>query len=79
MFLTKQMVWKKGLEVLGEKCEEAIENELQQSHDMDGFTPKYWHQLTKEERYRALKYLMYLKEKRNGKVKDRGCADRQSQ
>ena len=57
------------------KGEEAIENELQQIHDMDGFTPKHWHQLTKEERVRALKYLMYLKEKRDGKVKGRGCAD----
>ena len=75
LFLTEQMGWKKGLKVLGEKGEEAIENELQQIHDMDGFTPKHWHQLTKEERVRALKYLMYLKEKRDGKVKGRGCAD----
>ena len=58
LFLTKQLGWKKGLKVLGEKGEEAIENELQQIHDMDGFTPKHWHQLTKEERARALKYLM---------------------
>merc|ERR1712086_675338 len=61
------------------KGEEAIENELQQIHDMDGFTPRHWHQLTKEKRVRALKYLMYLKEKRDGKVKGRGCADGRSQ
>merc|ERR1712086_273571 len=67
LFLTEQMGWKKGLKVLGEKGEEAIENELQQIHDMDGFTPKHWHQLTKEERVRALKYLMYLKEKKGWK------------
>ena len=47
LFLTKQMGWKKGSKVLGEKGEEAIETELQQLHDMDGFTPKHWHQLTK--------------------------------
>ena len=69
------MSWKKGLEVLGETGEEIIETELQQTHDMNGFTPKHWHQLAKEERVRALKYLMYLKEKRDGKVKGRGCAD----
>ena len=46
---------------------------------MEGFTPRHWHQLIKEERIRALKYLMYLKEKRDGKVKGRGCVNRQSQ
>ena len=30
---------------------------------MEGFQPKYWYELTKEERTKALKYLMYLKEK----------------
>ena len=42
---------------------------------MDGFEPKHWHELTKEERSHTLKYLMYLKEKRDDKVKHRGCAD----
>ena len=28
LFLTEQMGWKKGLKILGEKGEEAIENEL---------------------------------------------------
>ena len=57
------MGWKRGLKVIGEKDEEPIENELQQIHDMDGFTPKHWHQLTKEERVRSLKDLMYLKKR----------------
>ncbi len=35
--------------------------------------------LTDEERYRALLYLMFLKEKRCGKVKARGCADGRKQ
>ena len=46
---------------------------------MDGFTPKHWPHLTKEERVRALKYLMYLKQERDGKVKGRECADGQPQ
>ena len=58
---------KKGLKVLEEKGEESIETELQQNHDMEGFTPKHWHQLTKEER------------RRDRKVKGRGCADRRPQ
>ena len=75
LFLTEQMGWKKGLRVLGDRGEEAIGKELKQIHDMEGFQPKHWHELSKEERVKALKYLMYLKEKRDGKIKGRGCAD----
>ena len=67
------------MNLLGERGEGAIEKELQQIHDMEGFQPKHWHELTKEERVNALKYLMYLKEKRDGLVKGRGCADGRSQ
>ena len=42
---------------------------------MEGFQPKHWYELTKEEKTKALKYLMYLKEKRDGRIKGRGCAD----
>ena len=52
-----------------------MESELKQIHDMEGFQPKHWYELTKEERAWALKYLMYIKEKRDGKLKGRGCAD----
>ena len=38
--LTEQIRLKKGLQVIGERGEEAIDNELQQIHAMDGFTPK---------------------------------------
>ena len=58
------MNWKKGLKILGERGEGAIEKELKQIHDMEGFQPKHWHEFTKEERAKALKYFMYLKEKR---------------
>jgi hypothetical protein len=75
MFLTEQMGWKKGLKMFQEKGEVAIQKELKQIHDMEGFNPKHWFELTKEERANALKYLMYLKEKRDGKIKGRGCAD----
>ncbi len=41
LFLTEQMNWRKGLKVLGEKGEGAIEKELQQIHDMEGFQSKH--------------------------------------
>jgi hypothetical protein len=37
--------------------------------NMEGFQPKHWFELTKDERASALKYLMYLKEKRDGNLK----------
>ena len=75
LFVTEQMNWKRGLKIFGEKGENAIQKELKQIHDMEGFQPKHWHELTREERAAALKYLMYLKEKRDGRIKGRGCAD----
>ena len=75
LFLTEQMGWKKGLTIFKEEGEKAIEKELQQIHDMEGFQPKHWYELTEEERAKALRYLMYLKEKRDGRIKGRGCAD----
>ena len=75
LFVTEQMGWKQGLKIFQEKGEEAIQKELQQIHDIQGFKPRHWHELTKEERASALKYLMYLKEKRDGRIKGRGCAD----
>jgi hypothetical protein len=37
------------------------------------------HELTKEQKREALKYLMFLKEKRCGRIKGRGCADGRKQ
>jgi hypothetical protein len=48
------MGWKKYLKMFQEKGEIAIQKELQQIHDVEGFEPKHWHELTKEQRARAL-------------------------
>ena len=49
--------------------EMAIEMKRRQIHDMEGFQPYHWYELTEEERAEELKYLMYLKEKRDGSLK----------
>ncbi len=49
LFLTEQIGWQKGLKLFGEKGGDAIQKELKQIHGMDGFDPKHWHELTKEE------------------------------
>ena len=79
IFLTEQMNWRKGLKLFKEKGQTSVTKELQQIHDMEGFQPKHWHELNVDERAKVLKHLMYLKEKRNGGVNGRGCADGRSQ
>jgi len=41
--------------------------------------PKRKDELTREDRQRALRYLMFIKEKRDGTVKVRGCTDGRTQ
>jgi hypothetical protein len=49
--------------------------ELQQLYDRDVMEPVHTSDLTSWERKGALRYLMFLKEKRCGQIKGRGCAD----
>jgi hypothetical protein len=70
---------KKGLQVYGDAGKLAVSSEMQQLHDMDVVEPKKANMLTREERSKALNYLMFLKQKRSGKIKGRGCADGRKQ
>jgi hypothetical protein len=69
----------KGLKAFGASGAEAVKNELQQLHDRRAMVPKAANMLSKDEKRAALQYLMYLKQKRNGKIKGRGCADGRKQ
>ena len=70
---------KKGLKLYGEARAEAVVSEMQQLHDRDVIEPKSANMLTNEEKKKALHYLMFLKKKRCGRIKGRGCADGQKQ
>ena len=70
---------KRGLKEFGTAGMEAVKKELQQLHDRDVLTPMYVTDLNIEERNQALPYLMFLKQKRTGQVKGRGCADGRKQ
>jgi hypothetical protein len=65
----------KGLRIFGDKGLQAIKKEMQQLHDCDVLTPVKPSDLTAEQRDRVLEYLMFLTEKRDGRIKGRGCAD----
>ncbi len=76
---TAQMSMNKGLKIVGEAGIEAVRSEMAQLHDCKVMKPVHSRELTPEEQREALAYLMFLKQKRCGKVKGRGCADGRKQ
>jgi hypothetical protein len=78
-FAMTQYSVKKGLRLFGEAGKEAVYSEMLQLHEMDVVEPKKANMLTREEKSKALNYLMFLKQKRCGRIKGRGCADGRKQ
>jgi hypothetical protein len=76
---TPQMSMKKGLKTFGKAGVEAVRKEMKQLHDRKVMVPCKPKELTREQKKEALAYLMFLKRKRCGKVKGRGCADGRKQ
>jgi hypothetical protein len=74
-----QMSMNKGLKEFGDAGIEAVLSELQQLHDRKVLEPRFAGELTRDEKRVALQYLMFLKKKRNGRIKARGCADGRKQ
>ena len=72
MMAMTQFGVREGLRRFGDKGRDAVQVEIQQLHNMGVITPIH---ATPEQRKQALQYLMFLKEKRSGKIKGRGCAD----
>ena len=72
-----QVLMRKGLELFGEWGVEAVESEMKQLHEMGALEPVG--KLSWKEKSGALGYLMYFKEKSDGKIKGRGCADGRKQ
>jgi hypothetical protein len=59
--------------------EEAVSKESTQLHRRDTFAPQNSKELSEEQERGALESLMFLKEKRDGSVKGRACADGRKQ
>ena len=70
---------RKGLKVFGKEGADAVISEMTQLDTRGVIEPKKRSMLTIDERRRALAYLMFLKKKRCGKIKGRGCADGRKQ
>jgi Reverse transcriptase (RNA-dependent DNA polymerase) len=70
---------KKGLKEFGTAGEKAIIDEMRQLEIRGVIEPKNIDMLTDIEKHRSLQYLMFLKKKRCGRIKGRGCADGRKQ
>lgn len=61
--------------MLGEKGVNTILKDMRQFHDRKVVRPLTPLEITQDIRDKALRYLMFLKQKRNGDIKGRVCAD----
>ena len=78
-FVLTQLSLNAGLKKFGIRGEKAVTKELRQLHDMITFFPVDVNTLTEEQRLKAIASLMFLKEKRDGEIKGRTCADGRKQ
>jgi hypothetical protein len=69
----------KGLKKFGNAGHNAAFNEIKQLHDRIVFEPIHLSDLTDQERKRAMESLIFLVEKRDGRVKGRACANGSTQ
>ena len=76
---TPQMPMSKGLKIFGDQGVAAVKKEITQLHERGVIRGVHKTSLTSNQLANALGYLMFLKRKRNGKIKGRGCADGRKQ
>jgi len=72
-YIMTQYNLKPGLRKFGARGTTAAMDELTQLHIMDTWTAMDPSKISREERMRALSSLLFLKEKRTGKIKGRAC------
>jgi len=66
---------KKGIEKFGDKGYESAKSEMQQLHDRECWTPIHISTMSPTEKRKALESLIFLVEKKSGKIKARHCAN----
>ena len=70
---------KSGEKKFGDKAKEGAMKEMEQLHYRNTFVPVEANGLTRQERNNALESLIFLKEKKDGTIKGRACADGRKQ
>ena len=77
---TKQYGMKAGLKIFGDGGLDAVSSEIRDNlHGRGVIEPVRRERVTHHIRMESLSYLMFLKRKRSGKIKGRGCADGRKQ
>jgi hypothetical protein len=74
-FVLTQMSAAAGIKVFGQSAVDAIYKEFTQLHDKGVFEPRHASSLTPAEKHGSLRTVNLIKEKRNGELKGRTCAD----
>ena len=69
----------KGIKKFGDRGIDSATSEMEQLHDRACWNPIHVSNLTPEERKRALESLIFLVEKRDGRIKSRHCANGSTQ
>ena len=77
--LAEQYSINKGIRLFGDRAREAVSKELKQLHDYVTYTPVHTHKLTADEKKQVLASLIFLTEKRCGKIKSRACVNGSTQ
>jgi hypothetical protein len=78
-FAMTQYNLKRGLKEFGKDGSVALGEEMEQLHTQKVDKPVDCSKLTKVQKRALLRYLMFMSEKRCGKIKARGCADGRNQ
>ena len=69
----------KGIKQFGERGRAAAHKEMKQLHDREVFAPIHVHELTAQERKRAMESLIFLVQKQDDSIKARTCANGSTQ
>ena len=69
-----QLSLKAGLREWGVTARTAVKSEMKQLHMRETFRPMHWSELSQSQRQMVLESHMFLKEKRDGKIKARTVA-----
>ena len=78
-YLLNQMPAKVSIKKLGSKAEEALHKEFLQQHNTNTFTPIFERELSPEQIKNILDAISIIKEKRDGSIKGRTCANGKKQ
>ena len=77
--LAEQYSINKGIRLFGERAKESVKKELRQLHDYVTYVPVHAHELTPDQKRQALASLIFITEKRCGRIKTRACANGSTQ